>query len=61
MTHRKRLIQDPDMEKIEISMYLVNNLSLAQMLSIENMVRSGQLKKIIEQEKREALQIDYQQ
>lgn len=61
MAHRKRLIQDPDMEKIEISIYLVNNLSLAQMLSIENMVRSGQLRKIIEQEKREALQIDYQQ
>lgn len=43
---RKRLIQFPELEKVEIATYLVNTLSLKQLLIIEDLARSGKLKKI---------------
>lgn len=47
MEQRKRLIQCPEFEKVEIATYLANTLSLKQLLAIESMARSGKIKKII--------------
>ena len=43
---RKRLIQCPEFEKVEIATYLTNTLSLNQLLAIEDLARSGKLKRI---------------
>lgn len=42
---------DPEMEKIEIARYLVNNLTLSQLLTIEHMVKSGKLNQIMNEQK----------
>jgi hypothetical protein len=48
---RRKLFNDPDLEKIEIARFLVNNLTLSQLLTIEHMVKSGKLNQIMNEQK----------
>lgn len=44
---RKRLIQCPEFEKVEVATYLANTLSLNQLLAIETLTRTGKIRKVI--------------
>lgn len=47
MEKQTKLFNDPAFEKTSVIIYLDNNLSLNQLLTIENLVRTNKLNKVL--------------